>query len=151
MNRFTRAWKAAARGYREGVVPDRPAPAQYPASNFRRLVEGAILLTFFLLSLFLNGALPVLLRSSPAVWAIIAGLFLLAGFQKVLPFLQRRGHLQPELLEQLSTAEWKRLVLALSLCCLLLLVFPDLYLLAFVLMPILFASGRLFQLTERKG
>ena len=29
MNRLTRAWKAGVKGYREGVVPDRPTPAEY--------------------------------------------------------------------------------------------------------------------------
>jgi ribosomal protein S14 len=35
MNRFARAWKAAVRGYREGVVPDQSAPAEYQSGGHR--------------------------------------------------------------------------------------------------------------------
>ena len=35
MNRFARAWKAAVRGYREGVMPDQSAPTEYQSGGHR--------------------------------------------------------------------------------------------------------------------
>jgi hypothetical protein len=50
----------------------------------RSLIEGTILLVFCLLYLGLHGGYRVLLQVSPAAWAIVAGLVLIAGLQKII-------------------------------------------------------------------
>jgi hypothetical protein len=88
---------------------------------------------------------------SPAASAIIAGLFLLAGLHKILPVLMRRLNHQPEPPEPLSAAEWRLLILRLSLCCLLVLVFGARWFLPLLLMPLIFRWRRCCPSPERKG
>ena len=117
----------------------------------RSLVEGAILLSFSFFYLLPHGGYRALPSLSPAAWIIIAGLLLLAGLQKILPVLMRRLNHQPEPPEPLSAAEWRLLILSLSLCCLLMLVFGAMWFLPLVLMPPISRWLRCFPSPDRKG
>jgi hypothetical protein len=117
----------------------------------RSLIEGAILLGFFLLYLGLHGGYRVLLHVSPAAWAIVACLVLLAGLQRIIPALLRRLRHQPEPPQALSAAEWRLLVLIQLLCCTLVLVFDSMWFLPLVLMPPLFMLRRCSLSPEEKS
>lgn len=117
----------------------------------RSLVEGTILLVFCLLYLGFHGAYRALLQASPAAWAIIAGLVLVAGLQKIIPALLRRIRHQPEPPQAVSAAEWRLIVLILLLSCSLWLVFDNMWFFSLLMMPSLFRLCRCFPSPKPKS
>jgi hypothetical protein len=117
----------------------------------RSLVEGTILLVFCLLYLGFHGGYRVLLQASPAAWAIIAGLVLVAGLQKIIPALLRRIRHQPEPPQAVSAAEWRLIVLILLLSCSLWLVFDNMWFFSLLMMPSLFRLCRCFPSPKPKS
>jgi zinc transporter ZupT len=107
-------------------------------NTMRSFIEGAILLVFFVLYLGIHGGYRALLQVSPAAWAIVAGLVLLASLQKIIPAALRRFRNQPEPPQRLSAAAWRLLVVVQLLCCSLILVFDNMWFLPLLLMSPIF-------------